>query len=116
MTRWIQAYFSEDDVLSYFELGDDGWALRQVDLEGLRHAPVTAAALTEVLELRDNADLTAMADYERKYGVLAEGRLDGWEDTEGAAEITEDTFERIWLAARHRLESADSPAEDEGTA
>lgn len=46
--------------------------------------------------------------------ILAEGSLSGWEDAEGAFEITRDTFERIWLEARHHLESADGPAEREG--
>jgi hypothetical protein len=68
--------------------------------------PVTAAALTEVLALRDHADPTAMSAYERRYGVLAEGSLDGWQDAEDAAEITAETFELIWITARQHLDAA----------
>jgi hypothetical protein len=47
--------------------------------------------------------------------MLAEGCLDGCKDAEGTAEITEGTFEEIWLEARHCFESAGGPAEGEGT-
>ena len=93
MTMWIQTHSAEDDIWSYFELDDDGWAQRQVDLERAARLPVTAASLMEVLDLRDHADLAAMSAYERKYGVLAEGCLDGWRESEGVATITRDTFE-----------------------
>jgi hypothetical protein len=44
-----------------------------------------------------------MADYERKYGILAEGSLDGWQDTQSATDITAAEFERIWTSAREAL-------------
>ncbi|MFJ1642361.1 MULTISPECIES: hypothetical protein [unclassified Streptomyces] len=44
-----------------------------------------------------------MADYEHKYGILAEGSLDGWQDTQSATEITAAEFERIWASAREAL-------------
>ena len=66
MTTWIQAHSAEDDIWSYFELDDDGWAQRQVDLKGATRLPVTAAALTEVLHIRDHAGLAAMSAYERQ--------------------------------------------------
>jgi hypothetical protein len=98
----------------YFELDDEGWASRQVDLLVPDRSPFTAGMLTEVLQRRDHGDAAAMAAYERKYGVLAEGALTGWEDTDCAAEITEEDFEQIWSAARRRLDSADSSTEYEG--
>ncbi|MFC7866442.1 hypothetical protein ACFU5B_21785 [Streptomyces murinus] len=68
-----------------------------------RTARVTAAALSEVLGIRDQHDQTAMADYKHKYGILAEGSLDGWQDTQSATEITAAEFERIWASARKAL-------------
>lgn len=47
-----------------------------------------------------------MSAYERRYGVLAEGSLDGWQDAEDAAEITAETFELIWITARQHLDAA----------
>lgn len=105
VTPWIRAYDDESDTWSYFELSDEGWALRQVDLQGPQRRPVTAASLAEVVEVRDHDDLAAMAAYERKYGVLAEGSLHGWQDAGGAAEITQYEFESTWAAARETLDA-----------
>ena len=102
---WIRAYDGESDVWSYFELDDEGWALRQVQLHGLHGQPVTAASLAEVIELRDRGDLAVMAAYERQYGVLAEGTLRGWKKADGAAEITRQEFESTWAAAREILDA-----------
>jgi hypothetical protein len=44
-----------------------------------------------------------MGRYERQYGVLAEGSLDGWRDQPRAAEISAEEFERTWTEARRTL-------------
>ncbi|WP_405683704.1 hypothetical protein OG204_01060 [Streptomyces sp. NBC_01387] len=105
MTPWIRAYDDESDTWSYIELDDNGGALRQVDLQGPQRRPVAAASLTEVIEVRDHADLAAMTTYERTYGVLAEGSLYGWQDFDGPTEITEHEFESTWAAARETLDA-----------
>ncbi|WP_428936549.1 hypothetical protein [Streptomyces sp. ACT015] len=102
---WICAYDGESDVWSYFELDDEEWALRHVDVQGLQRRPVTAASLAEVVEIRDGGDLSAMAAYERQFGVLAEGTLHGWQEADGAAEITRQEFESTWAAARETLDA-----------
>jgi hypothetical protein len=66
---------------------------------------VTAASLAEVIEIRDCGDLAAMAAYERQYGVLAEGALRGWQESDGAAEMTRQQFESTWAAARETLDA-----------
>ncbi|MDX3098328.1 hypothetical protein PV417_28020 [Streptomyces sp. ME19-03-3] len=99
----FRVYDGESDVWSYFELDGEEWALRHVDLQGLQCEPVTAASLAEVIEIRDRGDLAAMAAYERQYGVLAEGALRGWQEADGAAEITRQEFESTWAAARETL-------------
>jgi hypothetical protein len=102
---WIRAYDGESDVWSYFELDGEEWALRQVDLQGPQRQPVTAASLAEVIEIRDCGDLAVMAAYERQYGVLAEGALRGWQESDGAAEMTRQEFESTWAAARETLDA-----------
>ncbi|WDT54088.1 TniQ family protein [Streptomyces sp. G7(2002)] len=104
-TRWIRSYYDDLDTWSYFELDSEGWALRHVDLQGPTLKPVTAAALSEVLGIRDSGDRTAMAVYQHTYGILAEGSLDGWEETDCAAEITSTEFERVWGPAREAITS-----------
>ncbi|MGM1078052.1 hypothetical protein ACS0VI_17715 [Streptomyces sp. H28] len=102
---WIRAHDDEGDIWSYFELDDEEWAVRQVGLQGPQRRPVTAASLAEVIEIRDRGDLGAMAAYERRYGVLAEGALRGWQGADGAAEITRQEFESTWAAARETLDA-----------
>ncbi|MGI5510244.1 TniQ family protein [Streptomyces sp. CA-106131] len=102
-TRWIRSYYDDLDTWSYFELDSEGWALRHVDLQDPTLKPVTAAALSEVLDIRDRGDRTAMAVYQHKYGILAEGSLDGWQETDSAAEITSAEFERVWASAREAI-------------
>ncbi|MFF0087654.1 hypothetical protein ACFYR1_49735 [Streptomyces canus] len=47
-----------------------------------------------------------MGVYQHKYGILAEGSLDGWQETDCAAEITAPEFERIWASAREGITAA----------
>jgi len=103
--RFVRYHWSEEDTWSHAELDNDGRALRQVDLQGPTLEPVTAAALAEVLHVRDHQDLAAMHAYEAKYGVLAESTWDGWENADQASEITEADFEALWASARQTLSS-----------
>ncbi|MEV7678825.1 hypothetical protein AB0O64_09760 [Streptomyces sp. NPDC088341] len=66
---------------------------------------MTAALPTEVIEIRDRGDLAAMVPYERQYGVLAEGAPRGWQEADGAAEITRREFESTWAAVRETLDA-----------
>ncbi|MGW4288781.1 hypothetical protein ACWEIK_17820 [Streptomyces sp. NPDC004673] len=61
--------------------------------------------MSEVLGIRDSGDRTAMAVYQHSYGILAEGSLDAWEETDCAAEITSTEFERVWGPAREAITS-----------
>lgn len=102
MTRWIRLR-DEEDTWLYYELDDEEWALRQICFTGPDRQPTAAAALAEVLHIRDHHDLVTMQNYERTYGVLAEGSLEGWQDAEEASEITHAEFEQLWVSARHHL-------------
>ncbi|WP_406727401.1 hypothetical protein WJ438_26105 [Streptomyces sp. GD-15H] len=106
MTTWFRVYCEDEDLWLYFEADDEGWAARQVEVRGADSRPVTAVSLEEVLHLRDDADLTAMSRYERQYGVLAEGSLDGWQDQPQAAEISAEEFEHLWTEARRTLDAS----------
>ncbi len=101
MTTWFRTYYEDEDLWLYFEADDEGWAAGQVEVRGQDSRPVTAASLGELLHLRDHADLAAMFRYERQYGVLAEGAMDGWQDRPEAAEITAEEFERLWAEGRN---------------
>jgi hypothetical protein len=104
VTLWLRYYFDEDDTLTYYEFGEDGYAQRQVDLQGPEQRPVTAATLEEVLHARDHGGFEAVVAYERRYGVLAEGDLDGWRDVDHVVEISAAEFEQAWEPARRALD------------
>jgi hypothetical protein len=103
MTTWFRTYYEDEDLWLYFEADDEGWAVRQVEVRGQDSRAVTAASLAEVVHLRDHADLASMGRYERQYGVLVEGPMDGWQDQPQAAEISAEEFERRWTEARRTL-------------
>jgi hypothetical protein len=103
VATWFRTYDDDEGLWLYFEAGEDGWALRQIEIRASDSAPVKAASLAEVLHLRDHADLAAMGRYERRYGVLAEGPLDGWQDEPGAQYLSIDEFEVLWAEARRAL-------------
>ncbi|MFD8780346.1 hypothetical protein [Streptomyces sp. NPDC059916] len=98
MTTWFRTYYEDEGLWLYFEAADEGCEVRRQDSR-----PVTAASLEEVLHLRDHADLAAMGRYERQYGILAEGPVEGWQDQPEAAEISAEEFERLWTEARRVL-------------
>ncbi|MEU6108240.1 hypothetical protein ABZ853_07485 [Streptomyces albidoflavus] len=106
MTTWFRTYYEDEDLWLYFEADEEGWAVRHIEIGGEDAHPRTAASLKEVLHLRDHADLAAMTRYERRYGILADAPLDGWQDQPGAAEITAEEFERLWGEARRVLGGA----------
>ncbi|WNM32650.1 hypothetical protein RKE30_20685 [Streptomyces sp. Li-HN-5-11] len=103
MTTWFRTYYEDEDLWLYCEADDEGWAARQVEVRGRDSRAVTAASSEEVLHLRDHADLAAMGRYERQYGVLAEGPVEGWQDQPEAAETSAEEFERLWTEARQAL-------------
>ncbi|UGQ14739.1 hypothetical protein LO772_14865 [Yinghuangia sp. ASG 101] len=103
MTTWFRTFYEDEELWLYFEADDEGWATRQVEVREADAQPVTAASLEEVLYLRDHADLAAMGRYERQFGVLAEGSLDGWQAQPRAAGISAEEFERLWARARQAL-------------
>ncbi|MFB7669762.1 hypothetical protein ACFC1R_38745 [Kitasatospora sp. NPDC056138] len=103
MTTWFRTYDEGEDLWLYFETDDEGWPLRQIEVRGEDARPVVAASLREVLHSCDDADRAAMSRYERQYGVLAEGPMDGWQDQPQAAEIPAEEFERLWAEARRAL-------------
>ncbi|MFJ2650353.1 hypothetical protein ACIO1C_26980 [Streptomyces sp. NPDC087420] len=87
MTRWFRSYWDDEDTWFYFEVGDDGWVSRQVELEGPGRRPIVAASA-------DEDDV--------RYGFTAGLPVADWE---GHLEVpmTFQEFEEVWSAARRRL-------------
>ena len=98
--RWIRTYWDEGDVLFYLELDEDGWAVRQVELEGPAGTPVAAASLRELPDVVTDG-LEAVQRYEARYGGVASApwTSDFPEDT-----ISADEFNEVWARARAHLD------------
>lgn len=105
MPVWIRVYDEEQDLWQYFEGDEEGWVTRQVVLRGGDGTAVTAASLEEVLRFQERSDLETMSRYRQRYGVIAEGRLTGWEGARHSGEISAEEFEHVWLEARRTLGS-----------
>jgi hypothetical protein len=101
--RWLTSYFEDDDVLFYFEFDEDGWVLRQVELEGPNRTPTTAAALSEWPDPAADG-LDAQGAYMARYGVVGDQPLGSWEPDFPLEEISADEFEEVWRTARASLE------------
>ncbi len=103
--RWIRGYYPDEDIWLYFEIDDDGWPNRQVELRGSDSEPVTAAALDEVLRARDHGEIGALNAYESKYGVLSESNTNDWQVEASSLEvITAEQFQRAWAKARSTID------------
>lgn len=102
MPKWIRSYWDEEGITFLWEVGDDGWVTRSVELAGPEHRPRTAASLDEVLRARDTGGLPAVQAYERLYGVAPEKPITEWDFPH--AEIDQATFESSWADARRALQ------------
>ncbi|MFQ6396109.1 hypothetical protein ACLMAJ_21880 [Nocardia sp. KC 131] len=116
MLRWFRIHAPEEDAWYWFEVGDDGWALRQAVFVAALPVPVSdvpvlvidgvvggasvAASADELVRVREMYGLRGVQFYEAVYGVLAEGPVC---TAEGAVDAAQAEFEQVWsLAVRHR--------------
>lgn len=100
--RWLRSYWKDEDILFHFELDEDGWVLRQVELQGPTQTVISAAALSEWPDA-DADGLVAVREYEARYGGLADQPLPTDLDFPHE-DISCDEFEGVWRNARAILE------------
>jgi hypothetical protein len=101
--RWLKEYWDEEDVWFFFEIDEDGWVLRQVELTGPALAPTTASSLAEWPDA-DVDGIEAVRAYDSKYGSTADQPIKDLPSGFAAASIDPLEFERIWSDARAHLE------------
>jgi len=103
MTRWVRSHWDEEDVTFLWEVRDDGWIGRSVELAGPELRPQAAAALDEVVRARDTGGVRAVQAYEARYGVAPEKPIDEWNFPH--LEITQADFDRAWAESRRVLDA-----------
>lgn len=101
MARWVRSYWDQEDTTFIWEVGDDGWVTRSVELVGPDRSPRTAAALDEVIHQRDLGGIPAVQAYEARYGVLVDQPIDVWDFPH--EDITPAEFEQVWAQSRRAL-------------
>lgn len=101
MTRWVRSYWDEEDITFLWEVRDDGWIVRSVELVGPESRPQAAAALDEVVRARDTGGIEAVHVYEARYGAAPEKPVDDWDFPH--EDITHSDFERAWAKSREAL-------------
>src|SRR5215469_6429944 len=60
MPRWVRSYWDEEDITFLWEVRDDGWIARSVELAGPKRRPRAAAALYELIRTRDTGGIRAV--------------------------------------------------------
>lgn len=103
MATWVRSRWDEGDTTFFWEVGDDGWVTRAIELFGPDGRVQAAAVLTDVLAARDAGGMSAVAQYEARYGVVPEKPILDWDFPH--ERITHAAFENEWAAARQVLES-----------
>jgi hypothetical protein len=100
MTRWIRSYWDEEDITFFWEVGDDGWITRHVELAGPDERPQAATSLVEWMS---ELDAGRIQEYQATYGVLADQPIEDWNFPH--EDLTHDEYEVIWVRARQAMES-----------
>lgn len=100
MTRWVRSYWAEEDVTFFWEVRDDGWVSRGVELAGDGRAQAAASLDEWMREL----DAGRIQQYQARYGFLADQPIEDWGFPHD--ELGADEFEQVWLRARAELEAA----------
>ena len=101
MPRWIHSYWDEEDVTFYWEVGDDGWVTRHVEVAGPGRSPRAAASLDEWMR---ELEAGSVQEYQAKYGFLADQPVTEWDADFPHEDLTQEQYEEVWLAARRFLE------------
>ncbi len=98
--KYITGYFDDDDVEFYFEVGDDDGVKRQVERVRSTGAFEAAASLEEWADALQSGHV---ADYQARFGGIADGAVSQWDPDAPLSDISKSAFEALWQDARAEL-------------
>jgi hypothetical protein len=101
VARWIRSYWDEEDVTFYWEVADDGWVTRHVELVGAELIPRAAASLDEWMR---ELEAGRIQEYQGRYGCLADQPVTEWDPDFPHEALTREQYETVWVTARRFLE------------
>lgn len=99
MATWMRCYWDEEQIWFCFEVDDEGWVTRQVELQGPELTPVAAACLDE---WRQACDAGRLREYESRFGATAELPVSEWVGHR-PEELSAEEFQEVWCRARRHL-------------
>lgn len=97
--RCVRRFWDEEDNWFYFELDDDNWVARQVELQGPDQTPTVAASLAEWQTERDAG---RTSQYAAQFGDVADQPIPH-DDIPNYEVVSAEKFEQVWRTARARL-------------
>ncbi|MEV6594565.1 hypothetical protein [Streptomyces acidicola] len=100
MTRWVRCFWDEEAVWFYFELDNDGYVLRQIEVQEPGNKALAASSLAEWQEAQRDGRLT---EHESVYGLTAEPPISEWEG-HNPQRLSANEFEIVWSTARRQLQ------------
>ena len=97
--RWVRRFWGEEGIWFYFELDEQGWVTRQIELQGRDRIPIAAASSSEWLTEQQAGRIQ---QYLTRFGGVADKPIPP-DEINDYEPLPEDAFEQVWQAARRHL-------------
>jgi hypothetical protein len=98
--RYVRSYLDEEDIEFFWEIDDDGWVQRHVEIVRATGDVRGAASLSESNQARDNGSLP---EYQGRFGGIAEGNLADWDRDRPSDDLSAEQYQAVWRHARDQL-------------
>ena len=97
--RCVRRFWDEEGIWFYFEVDEEGWVTRHIELQGPERAPIAAASLSEWFT---ELDAGRIQQYQARFGVVADQPIPA-DEISDYEPVPADAFEQLWRTARSHL-------------
>lgn len=97
--RCVRRFWDEESIWFYFELDEEGWVTRQIELQGPDRTPIAAASSSEWFT---ELDAGRIQQYEARFGGVADKPIAA-EEIDHYEPVAAGAFEQLWETARGHL-------------
>jgi len=98
--RWVRRFWDGEGIWFCFELDQDGWVTRQIELQGPDMTPIAAASLSEWFT---ELDAGRIQRYQARFSVVAEQPVTA-DEIDDREPVPAGASEQLWQTARSHLE------------
>jgi hypothetical protein len=103
--HWVRRHWQRGGITFLQEVDAEGWTLRQIELLDPDGEPRAAAAADEYVAAMRSPDMETRVAFRRRFGGVADQRMDPDDGRYHGDPISQEEFEREWHRARTFLES-----------